>query len=76
MKLRNWIHKIHLYGGLRCFWYLIIVAVSSLQFQHNFVFMNQKLSNEEIQEKKLSIPKNEKESDFALSIQNELNLAG
>lgn len=76
MKLRNWIHKIHLYGGLLCFWYLIIFAVSSLQFQHNFVFMNQKLSNEEIQEKKLSVPKNEKESDFALSIQNELNLAG
>ena len=76
MKFRKWTYKIHLYGGLLCFWYLIIFAVSSLQFQHHFEWMNQKLTNEEIKEQKLSVPKNDNESDFARSIQNELNLAG
>jgi hypothetical protein len=76
MKIRKWILKIHLYGGLLCFWYLIIFAVSSLQFQHHFEFMKPKLQQEEIQEKKLSIPETENLSDFAKSIQNELHLAG
>jgi hypothetical protein len=40
MSIRKWVLKIHLYGGLLCFWYLIIFAVSSLQFQHKFEFMN------------------------------------
>lgn len=76
MKLRKWILKIHLYGGLLCFWYLVIFAVSSLQFQHHFEFMNQKLSDEEILEKKLSVTGNENVSDFAISVQDELKIAG
>lgn len=76
MNLRKWMLKIHIYGGLLCFWYLLIFAVSGLQFQHHFEFMKPKLSNEEAWEKKLSVPESENVSDFAISIQNELNLAG
>ena len=76
MKLRKWVLKIHLYGGLLCFWYLIIFAVSSLQFQHHFKFMNPELSDEENLEKKLIVPESENVTVFAQNIQNELNLAG
>ena len=75
MKIRNLIQKIHLYGGLLCFWYLIIFAVSSLNFQHHFGFMNPE-NPEEILERKLSVASGENLSDMAVSIQNELDLAG
>ena len=39
MQLRKLILKIHLYSGLICFWYLIILGVSSLHFNHQFSFM-------------------------------------
>jgi hypothetical protein len=31
--------KVHLYGGLVCFWYLILLGTSSLNFNHHFSFM-------------------------------------
>ena len=36
--MRNWMHRIHLYGGLLCFPYLIIFGFSSLNFNHSFAF--------------------------------------
>ncbi|MBT3606021.1 MAG: hypothetical protein HOE48_09940 [Candidatus Latescibacteria bacterium] len=38
--MRNFILKIHLYGGLLCSPYLIIFGLSSLQFNHHFVQPN------------------------------------
>ena len=35
------LQKIHIYGGLACFWYLVILGVSSLEFNHHFNFMQQ-----------------------------------
>lgn len=37
--MRNLLMKIHLYSGLICFWYLVILATSSLNFNHHFAFM-------------------------------------
>jgi len=76
MKLTKWILKIHLYGGLIYFWYLIILAISSLHFQHHFDFMENKLSDDESEQIHLTIPQNENDSDLATNIQNELEITG
>ena len=34
MGFRQWILKIHLYGGLLCFWCLVIFAIRSLHYHH------------------------------------------
>ncbi|MDH4296446.1 MAG: PepSY-associated TM helix domain-containing protein [Cyclobacteriaceae bacterium] len=39
MMIRRLLLKIHFYGGLACFWYLLILGVSSLHFNHHFSFM-------------------------------------
>lgn len=37
--MRKLFLKVHLYSGLICFWYLIILGTSSLNFNHHFSFM-------------------------------------
>ena len=76
MNLRKWIHRIHLYGGLLCFWYLIIFAVSSLQFQHHFKFMIPPDAIESVQERKVEIQENKDNQIFARTLQDKLDLAG
>ena len=39
MHIRKLLLRIHLYSGLVCFWYLIILGTSSLNFNHHFSFM-------------------------------------
>lgn len=76
MELRKWILKIHLYGGLLCFWYLIIFAVSSLHFHHEFEFMNGKPVAEGPQPVQLLFEDSKSDSLLASRIQNGLNIAG
>jgi hypothetical protein len=76
MNLRKWIHRIHLYGGLLCFWYLIIFAVSSLQFQHHFEFMTLSGGKEIVNERKIEIQGNNDKLIFARNLQDKLNIAG
>ncbi len=38
--MRKWLYRIHLYGGLLCFPYLIVFGFSSLNFNHRFAFAN------------------------------------
>lgn len=45
--MRKLLLKIHLYGGLICFWYLIILGTSSLDFNHHFPFMQGDLDTEQ-----------------------------
>ncbi len=76
MGVRSWILKIHLYGGLLCFWYLLIFAFSSLHYHHDFDFMKEsEISNES---RPITFHQKFEEGDSALAInlQNELNLAG
>lgn len=37
--MRRLFLKLHLYSGLICFWYLMILGTSSLNFNHHFSFM-------------------------------------
>lgn len=40
MTIRRLILKVHFYGGILCFWYLLILGFSSLHYNHNFAFVN------------------------------------
>lgn len=42
VRIRRLFLKIHLYSGLICFWYLIALGTSSLNFNHHFSFMEGK----------------------------------
>lgn len=77
MKLRKWILKVHLYGGLLCFWYLIILAVSALHFHHDFEFMNEKSLHKESQQTINLVIENSKDNSvLATNIQNVLGIPG
>ena len=39
MNFRRLLLKIHFYGGIICFWYLLILGVSSLHYNHHFSFI-------------------------------------
>jgi hypothetical protein len=75
-KLRKWIWKLHLYGGLLCFWYLIIFAVTSLQFQHQFAFLQPKVFVERDTLKVAPLNLNNTDSAVATKLRTELNIAG
>ena len=45
--MRRFFLKIHIYSGLICFWYLIILGTSSLDFNHQFAFMQGDLETEQ-----------------------------
>jgi len=76
MTMRKLILKIHLYGGLLCFWYLIIFAVSSLQFHHHFKFMEQGNGTETTRETKVMIEPEQDKLILARNLQNNLGLPG
>jgi hypothetical protein len=76
MKLRKWILKIHLYGGLIYFWYLIILSISSLNFQHHFNFLKNEFPTREAKNISLVLPELENNYDLATNIQNKLGIIG
>jgi hypothetical protein len=77
IKWRKVLLKFHLYGGLLCFWYLLIFGISALHFQHHFQFMENKNIPDRVSTKKLlSINPANTDSVVAISIQNSLDLAG
>jgi hypothetical protein len=41
MSVRRLLLEIHFYGGILCFWYLLILGFSSLHYNHHFDFVNQ-----------------------------------
>ena len=74
--MKNWILKIHLYGGLLCFWYLIIFGTSSLFYQHHFEFMKNKNESKGTSSVNLSLPAAESDSAIAAHLTKELDIAG
>lgn len=76
MKTRRLIAKIHLYGGLACFWYLVIFAISSLHYHHHFPFMKDLEAKVIIRENILEITDTGNDSALALKIQESLGIAG
>ncbi len=75
-KLRKWVWKFHLYGGLLCFWYLIIFALTSLQFQHQFTFLQPKgfIAQDTLKVAPLNLDNTD--SAVATKLRTELNIAG
>ena len=76
MNWRKWILKIHLYGGLLCFWYLIIFAISSLHFQHEFSFMEPRANNETRTVIPFKVDLSGTDETVATHLQNQLELVG
>ena len=76
MTLRQWILKMHFYGGLLCFWYLVIFSISSLHFHHHFEFMNETQISEELPPMHLRLDNSKSDSALATTIQNTLDIAG
>lgn len=76
MKSRKLILKVHLYGGLLCFWYLILFAVSSLHFHHHFDFMQERSVEPESQQIHLPVKLSADNDELAINIQNGLNISG
>jgi len=76
MRLRSLVLKIHFYGGLVCFWYLIVLGISSLHFNHHFSFMDQ--SGDSIMWTHRILIKNHSSDDLTLSeaIRDSLSLIG
>lgn len=74
--MQSLLQKIHVYGGLACFWYIIILGVSSLQFNHHFEFMEGK--RDSIVWERQSLIMNERMDDLKLAeaIRDSLSLMG
>ena len=74
--MQSILQKIHIYGGLACFWYLIILGISSLQFNHHFEFMQQQ-SDSTIWEQQISkIDTAHADLRLAEAIRDSLSLMG
>ncbi len=73
--MRNWILRLHLYGGLLCSAYLIIFGISSLNFNHRFVFA-QLHETEVTWERPLAIAPVTDNEKAAESIRDALGLMG
>jgi len=77
IKWRKIILKFHLYGGLLCFWYLLIFGISALHFQHHFRFMEDKNTAALVSTRQLlRIDPGNTDSIVATNIQNSLDVAG
>ena len=74
--MRKLLLKIHLYSGLICFWYLIILGISSLNFNHRFAFMESGNAVETWSEE-ISVPRNFSDDRYlSESIRDSLSLIG
>lgn len=74
--LRKLILKIHLYGGLLCFWYLIILAVSSFHYQHKFSYSTNPDPNKILSEKKVTVAVNKDVMAMANDLKDALDIPG
>ena len=74
--MSNWMLKLHLYGGLLCFWYLIIFGVSSLFYQHHFAFMENKGESQGVERRTIALSNLPEDADMALQIMDSLDMAG
>ncbi len=74
-RARRWLLNIHLYGGLICFWYLLIYGVTSLDFNHPWLFPEVK--SEKVKwERALNIPDLADNVKLGETIRDQLDLIG
>lgn len=74
--MQSILQKIHIYGGLACFWYLIILGVSSLQFNHHFEFLDDSGEMLVIEQRTLAVDVNQADVKLAEAIRDSLSLMG
>jgi hypothetical protein len=68
--------KIHIYGGLACFWYLVILGISSLQFNHHFGFMEHSADSTVWESRILPLDPKQDDLKLAESIRDSLSIMG
>jgi hypothetical protein len=76
MRVQLLLQKIHIYGGLACFWYLLILGVSSLQFNHHFEFLDDSGSMVVVEQRTLAADLNQDDLKLAEAIRDSLSLMG
>lgn len=73
--MHNKLIKWHLYAGMLCFPYFIILGISSLNFNHHFSFMEPR-KNAIHWQKQINIPAFLDEQQFADAVRDSVNLMG
>ena len=73
--MQSLLQKIHIYGGLSCFWYLIVLGVSSLQFNHHFKFMQPQVDSL-VWERQVKMNNAQDELRLSEAIRDSLSLMG
>jgi len=76
MRMQSLLQKIHIYGGLACFWYLVILGISSLEFNHHFNFMQQQRDSILWQRQSLTLNESKDDIKLAEAIRDSLALMG
>lgn len=76
MNLRRFLVNIHYFGGLACFWYLIVLGISSLHFNHHFSFIDQPGDSVVWKKSVVFQDSDAKDSDFSEQIRDSLSLIG
>ncbi len=74
--MQSLLQKIHIYGGLACFWYLVILGVSSLEYNHHFNFMQQQRDSILWQRQSLTLNESQDDIKLAEEIRDSLSLLG
>jgi len=74
--MQSLLQKIHIYGGLACFWYLIILGVSSLHFNHHFKFMEHRSDSIVWERQSLAVDESLDDLQLAEAIRDSLSLMG
>lgn len=73
-KWRNFLDKFHVYGGLFISFYLVILGLSSLQYQHHFKLPEN--DSKKFWEQKIDMPGIEDNQAYKLAIRDSLGLFG
>jgi hypothetical protein len=74
--MQSLLRKIHIYGGLMCFWYLIILGISSLHFNHDFGFMEQWGESTQWPQRSLRLDPKQEDLKLAEAVRDSLSLMG
>ena len=74
-RLNKFLRKLHVYGGLFLSFYVIVLGISSLQFQHRFIEF-QPGKKIVTWEQKVEIPEVEDQNQLKASIRDSLSLNG
>lgn len=76
LTLRTWLLQIHLYIGLFCAPYLLILGITSLEFNHPWAWMDGKDGTPQQENLSMELPSVEDPKTLGLAMQDSLGLMG